>query len=48
MNSVTKRPLGDYDSPSIAFYQMNYEGMLCVSGSHELLEEDDEWINNIK
>lgn len=34
---------GIYSSPSVEVYEMYTEGVICVSGSHESLKEEDDW-----
>lgn len=38
-NLVTDR----YESPKIVEYAIHGEGVLCASGVHDPLTEDDEW-----
>lgn len=32
-----------YVSPAVIEYAMHSEGVLCASGAHDSLTEDDEW-----
>ena len=37
--------LGLYVSPSVEILDLFSEGVLCASGTHESLKEDDSWID---
>jgi hypothetical protein len=34
-----------YDSPEVVIYTMSTEGVICASGTHDSLTEDDEWMD---
>lgn len=33
-----------YESPEVFVYEMSTEGVICASGTHDSLTEDDEWM----
>lgn len=44
MNILATNLLSDrYVSPTVTEYSMHSEGVLCASGVHDPLTEDDEW-----
>lgn len=40
---ISERLSDRYVSPMIIEYAIHSEGVLCASGVHDPLEEDDEW-----
>lgn len=42
-NTINCRLQDVYESPMIIEYVMHSEGLLCASGVHDSLTEDDEW-----
>ena len=34
-----------YESPEVIVYEMSTEGVICASGTHDSLTEDDEWMD---
>ena len=44
MNNMTSGNFSDiYESPIVTEYSVNIEGVLCASGVHDPLIEDDDW-----
>ncbi|MBR2063288.1 MAG: hypothetical protein IJ971_01175 [Bacteroidales bacterium] len=37
-----------YCTPSVIVYDMSCEGVICASGTHDPLTEDDDWTDYIK
>lgn len=42
-NTVNPRPQDIYESPAVMEYVICSEGLLCASGVHDPLTEDDDW-----
>ena len=40
---MSRYPSEQYVSPAVIEYAMHSEGVLCASGAHDSLTEDDEW-----
>lgn len=40
---MSRHPSDQYVSPTVTEYAMHSEGVLCASGAHDSLTEDDEW-----